>query len=68
MMLDYVEIYFNPEISFSSLINCDDPGVPFDSGNYYPKWGKMLVDGTDFTITNNGDGTPDVLVVSMVAS
>ena len=35
-----------------------------DRGNHRPKWGNALVDGTDFTITNNGDGTPDVLVVS----
>ena len=61
---DYVEIYFNPEISFSSLINCDDPGVPSTEVIIGLNGGNALVDGTNFTITNNGDGTPCLLYTS----
>ncbi|MDC0296990.1 hypothetical protein OAK92_00300, partial [Crocinitomicaceae bacterium] len=61
---DYTEVYFNPEISYSSVIECDDSGVPTTQITFTFNGGNALVDGTNFTITNNGDGTPDLTSVA----
>ena len=61
---DYTEVYFNPEISYSSVIECDDSGAPTTQITFTFSGGNALVDGTNFTITNNGDGTPDLTTVT----
>ncbi|MDO7612933.1 MAG: hypothetical protein MUQ75_01765, partial [Crocinitomicaceae bacterium] len=61
---NYTEVYFNPEISYSSVIECDDSGIPTTQITFTFNGGNALVDGTNFTITNNGDGTPDLTSVA----
>ena len=61
---NYTEVYFNPEISYSSVIECDDSGIPTTQITFTFNGGNALVDGTNFTITNNGDGTPDLTTVA----
>ena len=53
----YTEVYYNPEINYSSIIQCDDISAPSTQVSITLTGGNASVDGTNFTITNNGDGT-----------
>ena len=59
----YTEIYFNPEINYSSIIQCDDNTAPSTQVSITLTGGNALVNGTNLTITNNGDGTLNTTTV-----
>lgn len=51
------ELYFNPEITYTSVIDCDNAGTPTTLVAIAIGGGLPSVDGSNFTLSNTGDGT-----------
>lgn len=51
------QIYFNPEIVYTTVIDCDNAGTPTTQVAIAIGGGLPSVDGSNFTLTNLGAGT-----------
>ncbi len=54
---NYTEIYFNPEITYATVIDCDNAGTPTTQVAIAVGGGLPAVDGSNFTLSNLGSGT-----------
>jgi|GEM_PF-3976128 len=61
---DPVLVYNVPEITFATAINCDNQALQTIVVDIALAGGDPDVNGTSFTITNNGDGTPSTTTVA----
>jgi hypothetical protein len=53
-------IYFNPAIVFNAVLDCDNSAIPTVIATIAVGGGLPSIDGSDFTLTNNGDGVLSV--------
>jgi gliding motility-associated-like protein len=54
------QVYHNPQINTSYVIDCDDSSEPSTYVAIVASGGNPRVDGSNFTVTNLGDGTLDI--------